>query len=221
MDEITRIEGWYNNISSGKKLIVSIVAGFFGAYLIDLEGWQLKLLAGWDITCLVLIVLSWASFISINDKQIRYQATRQDESRAISFVFIIIAAVLSLLGIILVFSSSSLPIRPRWQMLFSLISVMLSWILIHTLFTLRYAHLYYQKLKLKPGEHGLIFPNDLTPGYLDFAYFSFVIGMTFQVSDVGISSKKIRKIVLFHGLVSFAFNTFIVAVLVNMIAGWK
>ena len=94
-------------------------------------------------------------------------------------------------------------------------SMISSWALVHTLYTFHYAHLYY---KTKGGK-GLDYPGDEKPDYLDFAYFSFVMGCTFQVSDVEISSKEIRRVALFHGLLSFALNTFVVALTINIIAG--
>jgi uncharacterized membrane protein len=110
-----------------------------------------------------------------------------------------------------------------FPVILSLSSVLVSWWLVHTIFTLRYAHLYYsterETGKTKPNS-GLQFPgNEDDPDYLDFVYFSFVIGMTFQVSDVEISSRAIRRMALLHALISFAFNTAIVALSINIISG--
>jgi uncharacterized membrane protein len=101
--------------------------------------------------------------------------------------------------------------------------MLLSWIMVHTVFTFHYAHMYYDV----PDEGsskisgGLDFPGEKEPDYIDFAYFSFVIGCTFQVSDVEISSRKIRRMALLHGLLSFGLNTFVVALTINLIAGLK
>jgi uncharacterized membrane protein len=106
--------------------------------------------------------------------------------------------------------------------LLSVAAIVLSWVLVHTLFTLRYAHFYYidaLKVERDSIEGGLIFPEDKSPDYLDFAYFAFVIGMTCQVSDVQISSKAMRRLATVHGLIAFAFNTAILALFVNIIAG--
>ena len=91
------------------------------------------------------------------------------------------------------------------------------------MFTIRYAHLYHDHNKLGTGSSigGLEFPMDEDPDYLDFAYFSFVIGMTFQVSDISVSSQTIRRFVLMHSLISFVFNTIIVALTINILAGLK
>ena len=96
---------------------------------------------------------------------------------------------------------------------------MTSWVMLHTIFTLHYAHLYYSKIKDNPTVSGLDFPEEKKPDYIDFAYFSFIIGMTFQVSDVQINSRIIRRTALAHSLLAFALNTFVVALTINLIAG--
>jgi uncharacterized membrane protein len=95
-----------------------------------------------------------------------------------------------------------------------MVTIVLSWSMIHSSFALHYAHEYYRGIK--PG--GLAFPGDDKPDYWDFVYFSFVIGMTAQVSDVGITDKVIRRTATAHGVVSFIFNTALVALMVNIAA---
>jgi uncharacterized membrane protein len=100
-------------------------------------------------------------------------------------------------------------------------TVISSWILIHTAFTLHYAHVYY---RLQDDDvtilgSGVEFPSEKGPDFLDFAYFSFVIGMTCQVSDVQISGRNIRRMALVHGLLSFLFNTVILALTINLASG--
>lgn len=98
-------------------------------------------------------------------------------------------------------------------------SVALSWFVLHFSFTFRYAHLYYGDENEKYSKHtrGLDFPDDSHPDYLDFAYYAFTIGMTFQVSDVVVKSKGMRRLTLAHSLVSFLFNTILVAITINEI----
>jgi len=103
-------------------------------------------------------------------------------------------------------------------------AVFCSWTLIHTLFTLRYTHLYYTYPNHdahghEKNERGLEFPGTTVPDYLDFAYFSFVLGMTFQVSDVQITSHGVRRMALLHGFLSFVYNTIIIALSINIISG--
>jgi len=99
--------------------------------------------------------------------------------------------------------------------------MLFSWLMVHSVYAFHYAHMYYDNDENDPVKdaYGLEFPRDTKPNYIDFAYFSFVIGCTFQVSDVEISSPRIRRVVLFHGLLSFGLNTFVVALTINLIAG--
>jgi uncharacterized membrane protein len=103
------------------------------------------------------------------------------------------------------------------MVLLSLVAVISAWLLTHTSFTLRYAHLYYRDDD--EGEGGLAFPGDRRPDDFDFAYFAFTIGMCFQVSDVTVSSPQIRRAVLAHALLSFAYNTVILALALNLLFG--
>jgi uncharacterized membrane protein len=172
------------------------------------------------------LLLFWITILKAEVHEVKYIAKRQDSSRTIVFIFVLVAAIISLFAVI--FLLKILPDTKAagyWYHIgFSIISVVLSWALIHTIFTFRYAHLYYscrreEKGMEKEDEGGLQFPNEDSPDYLDFAYFSFVIGMTFQVSDVAITSRQIRHLALFHGLISFIYNTVILALSVSIIAG--
>src|SRR5271166_2586497 len=108
------------------------------------------------------------------------------------------------------------------HLLLAAATVVSSWFLMHTVFTMHYAHAYYRDDDNDPntiGSGGLEFPNEKEPDFLDFAYFSFVIGMTCQVSDVQISSQGIRRLALVHGLLSFLFNTVVLALAINLASG--
>jgi uncharacterized membrane protein len=104
-----------------------------------------------------------------------------------------------------------------WFIASCALAVVSAWFLTHTAYALRYAHLYYRDDD--EGEGGLAFPGEGRPAYLEFAYFSFTIGMCFQVSDVGVSSRQIRRAVLGHSLLSFLYNTAILATAVNLAVG--
>ena len=97
------------------------------------------------------------------------------------------------------------------------LSVVLSWLFLNVMFAVHYAHGYYGDFGEKHA--GLEFPDTPEPDYWDFAYFSIVIGMTFQVSDVQITSKYLRRVVLLHSVIAFFFNVFIIAITVNIVAG--
>lgn len=130
---------------------------------------------------------------------------------------------MSLLAVILVIHEhKALQNIGGLHFLMAALAVIVSWLLIHTVFTLHYAHIFYrseQELEIKGSGGGLIFPGERDPDYRDFAYFSFVIGMTCQVSDVNVTSHSMRLLALLHGLLSFAFNTMILALSINIISG--
>ena len=182
-------------------------------------------LVTWIGCALTIILLDWIIIFSSHPKEVRKIAKLQDSSRSFLFIFIITACVVSLGAIIfLLKSTKGLPEAGKNEhILLAIGAVIISWWLLHTIFTLRYAHLYYDVNTdmdgIKNNIGGLQFPGSDEPDYLDFVYFSFVVGMTFQVSDVEIASRRIRRLCLMHAILSFAFNTAIVALSINVISG--
>ncbi len=172
------------------------------------------------------LISSWIIILSFHPRKVKAIADKEDSGGAFIFVFIVMAAFISLFAIIILLQS--VPTESKrglsLHIILAITSVFCSWMLIHTFFILRYAHLYY-KVDNKSTEAarynkpGLDFPNEREPDYLDFAYFSFVLGMTFQVSDVQITSKNIRRLALLHSLISFVYNTVIVALSINILSG--
>ncbi len=192
---------------------------FIGCFTM-LKGAELILLT-WICFAFSLIVPQWIVIATAHPQDVRRVARLEDSSRTFIFLFVVFASLISLGAIIfLLKSNKQLSANEITQhVLLATGSVFTSWWLVHTVFTMRYAHLYYNSDNRKPAG-GLQFPDgEQEPDYLDFVYFSFVIGMTFQVSDVEISSRRIRRLVLLHGLISFAFNTAIVALSINIISG--
>jgi uncharacterized membrane protein len=180
----------------------------------------------WITFGLIIIVMDWIIILSSHPLEIRKIAKLQDSSRTLIFLFVIVSSVVSLLAIFFLLKSTKelSSEAVTGHVLLGMASVIISWCLVHTIFTLRYAHMYYatdpDDDNQKKPIGGLEFPgNEKTPDYLDFVYFSFVIGMTFQVSDVEISSRQIRRLAWIHGMISFAFNTAIVALSINVISG--
>lgn len=178
-----------------------------------------QIMVGWDTFALALIIIHWEMFFSADAARTRLRAKLLDENRSEIFLVVLIATFAALFAVILVLIDKELKAA---DISVAIVGLVLSWFLVHTTFTMRYARLFYDE-KEENGENktkgGLDFPDDDHPDYLDFAYYSFVIGMTFQVSDVEISSKKIRRLTLLHSLLSFVFNTIIVALTINVLAG--
>lgn len=178
----------------------------------------------WTGFALILTSLSWSTILTAHPLEMKKMAKLQDSSRTLIFVFVLSAALVCLFVVVLLLKSTRnlTGLSLTLHILLSIAAVIASWALVHTLFVFRYAHLFYESVsEAKPDtyEEGLEFPKERRPDYLDFTYFAFVIGMTFQVSDVEISSKRIRRLALVHSLISFAFNTVIVALSINVISG--
>jgi uncharacterized membrane protein len=184
-------------------------------------------LVSWFGFCMSLIILNWIVILSSHPREVRKLASLKDSSAILIFSFVILSAVISLLAIIMLLQSSKTQgqhFHATEHILMSIGSVVSSWWMVHTVFTMRYAHMYYTTTPETNDPEdcvigGLSFPDETMPDYLDFVYFSFVVGMTFQVSDVEISNRSIRRLCLVHAIVSFAFNTAIVALSINVISG--
>jgi uncharacterized membrane protein len=145
----------------------------------------------------------------------RVIAGRQDESRVASDIIILCACVASLIGVglILLKASDARGGALAGMTALGVVSVVLAWMLVHTVFTLRYADLYYAH------DHGVDFNESDDPDYLDFAYLAFTIGMTYQVSDTDLQTEPIRHMALRHALLSYLFGTAIIAMTINVVAG--
>ncbi len=183
-----------------------------------------RVMLGWDVYSQAIILMAALTFFTMKPPQIRLFARAQDASRVIVFLIVLLACITSLVAILDLLSAKGGWRTGRGLETFIYIfGVISSWLLMHTMYTLRYAHTYYGDHPNNPNQQagGLTIPGDEAPDYLDFAYFAFVIGMTFQVSDINITSKHLRRMALMHGLLSFLFNTVIVALTVNEIVNLR
>ena len=181
----------------------------------------LTIISTWCAFAFSYVITSWIVMFNRKIEQIKQMAKQEDGSKTFVIIFTIISSIAAMVTVLLlVISKDNSEKKEIFTVIVCFFSVMLSWVLVHTILTFHYAHVYYDDESTKnPNGGGLKFPDDDEPDYLDFAYFSFVIGMTFQVSDVEVTDKQIRKLVLLHGLISFLLNTFVVALTVNFIAG--
>lgn len=179
--------------------------------------WQLALLAGWIVTATVLVVATWRELGRLDPTVTAQVATREDDSRAASRVVLVAASVVSLGAIVfaLRLASSSDTALEVGLTAASLLSVVVSWLVVNTVFVLRYAHLYYGG----DGVGGVDFPGGEAPCYRDFAYLGFTVGMTFQVSDTAITDRTVRSTVLRHALLAYLFSIAIIGLTINVIAG--
>jgi uncharacterized membrane protein len=173
-----------------------------------------RLLIGWDALIAVYLVLVYSMMLCQDHNYIRRAAVMQDDGR---FVILMVTAFGAFASIAAIVSELGVPHRGVNELSLAIATIALSWAAVHTTFALHYAHDYYRHAK--PG--GLQFPSgdkEDHADYWDFVYFSFVIGMTAQVSDVGITSKSIRRTATAHGIVSFIYNTALLALTVNIAA---
>jgi uncharacterized membrane protein len=208
-----------------QRLLLGLAAG--AATFVALRG-ELRFasaaIAGWNAVAVVILALDWVIIWTTPQRKIRQLAQQQDLSRFLVFIFVVVTASAALLAVGFLVSVKSSQSGGHFiaHLLLTLMTVVFSWTLVHTVYGLRYAHAFYGDSD-EPGMNrhagGLIFPGDRSPDYFDFAYFSFVIGMTCQVSDVQITSRRLRRITLFHSVLSFGFNTMILALLINTVSG--
>jgi uncharacterized membrane protein len=202
------------------RFAVSIVFGIVGGLV---AGARLPLvpsfLVGWDLAGVVMVSLSWLIVNSANCEETRKRAGSEDPGRKLVYVVVLVTSCVSLLAAtLLVRSARSLPADlQRCMPALCLFTVALAWTTTHTAFTFRYAHLFYREDA--EGVGGVSMPGEELPTYFDFAYFAFTIGMCFQVSDVCVTSPQIRRLVLVHALVSFAYNSIVLAFILNLVFG--
>lgn len=206
-------------------LIASLVmAGVVAALLPSWLHLPTRVLCIWDAGMLSFLFLSWWVMLRATPETMRLNAKRQDEGRLVILGLVTAAACASIfaIGFLLKDAKSGSSAIVLLHIVLSVVTILGSWLLVHTIFALHYAREYYRdeskSLDADKAE-GLDFPSDIEPDYWDFLYFSFVIGMTSQVSDVQIASRSMRRLALLHGILSFFFNTAIVAMSINIIAG--
>ncbi|MGZ4986370.1 MAG: DUF1345 domain-containing protein [Chthoniobacterales bacterium] len=214
---------WFIKQDARHRFIISTLLGVVAWLLLDHRvGMASRVVATWDVFALATLALTWNAILHTPLAQLRKHARDQDLSHFLIFVFVVIAACASLFSVVFLYSSAKAGAGThlKTHIGLSAIAVLSGWALVHTVFGLRYAHVFYGDNEEDAARHagGLDFPGEKQPDYMDFAYFSFVIGMTFQVSDVQITSARLRQLVLLHGILSFAFNTVILALTINTIS---
>jgi uncharacterized membrane protein len=197
------------------EVMGSAVAGVAAAVLVALiDTLPVALLAGWDTGCAVYMTWIWATILRCDAKRTAERATTTDPDRRVTDALLLTAAVASLaaVGTVLVQAAQMHGFAEGLRVGLGLTSVVLSWAMVHTVYTLRYAHLYYDGT-----DGGIDFNDSGPPTYHDFAYVAFTMGMTFQVSDTSLTSQPVRRAALRHALLSYLFGTGILAVAINLV----
>jgi uncharacterized membrane protein len=197
-------------------LVVGVAGTVVGTAVAFVAVWQFAVLAGWDIAAGAFVASVWIGVVRFSPDETETHATREDTSRVATSLLLVSASVASLVGVgfDLVKANHAHSAGRAALTVVAVLTVALSWSLVHTVLALRYAHEYYT-----PPMGGIDFKtDDERPDYQDFAYVAFTVGMTFQVSDTDIQARRTRRTVLRHELLAYLFGAVIVAVVVNVIA---
>lgn len=213
---------WIVRVGAMQRLAVVIAVGVV-AYVSQPQSvsWHTRAVASWDLSVLIYLGLAWWLIASSDAATTRSHALGQDQSGYVIFLFVVVAACASVVAIGFVVSTiRELAFWPRtWHLALTIAALISSWLLIQTVFAFHYARRYYAiRHRERSATPELLFPGGKEPDYLDFAYYSFVIGMTSQVSDVAVTSRSMRRLSLIHSVLAFVFNIAVLALSINIIA---
>lgn len=191
---------------------LGVVAGGISSLF---TAWQAAMLIGWDAGVLLLLLWIWISVAGLDAEECKAHAGREDPSIRLSELIMLSSgvALLAAVGLVLIRAGHAAGGTKAYLISLGIVTVALTWGLVHTIFTLRYARTYYAK-----PVGGIDFNEDDPPTYLDFAYLALTIGMTFQVSDTNLMTKNIRRIALSHALLSYLYGAVIVALVINVVS---
>lgn len=214
---------WSARISALQRQGLAVIVALLVGLTAFASAWsgEVALLASWLAYCAVLLVAIWHLAARLDAHATRRRAQATDPGAAALFVLVAAACCASIVAVALaVDSAKALAGWARWAHLaLAMASLGASWLLMQAVFALHYARMFYRP---DPGRdepsRGLVFPGGQEPDYLDFLYFAAVVGMTSQVSDVAVASRRMRRLSLLHGLLSFAFNLVVLALAVNVFA---
>jgi uncharacterized membrane protein len=198
------------------RLVVMIVVGLAVALAVgSLKSWAYAPAVGWAAASLTYLVWVWAVIGRLSAEATSAHARREDPGRGVSDLLVLTATVASFAGVALILLDASNAAGGAKAAIIGMAlgSVALSWFLVHTLYTLRYASIYYR------DQAGVDFNEDKRPRYLDFAYLAFTVGMTFQVSDTDLKTDAIRYTALRQALLSYLLGAIVLATTINLVSG--
>ena len=192
-----------------------------GAAVVQVTPWSVAILTGWDVAALVFLAIQWRHLVTCNGPATLRHARADDPGRALTELIVVAAGVVLLADVALILVRAGHVRGTHRALLVALgiVSVVLSWATVHTVFTFRYARAYVAGPGQDPAAGAVDFnEDDATPDYRDFAYLAFTVGMTFQVSDTDLRTKLVRRTALGHALISYLFGAVIVAMSINLVA---
>lgn len=191
-------------------VVIAAVAAVIAATQVS---WRDTLLISWDAGAIALLLMLRRDFTGHSAERTAAIAKRDDMNRSLTDVILVLASLVSIGAVAVLLTGHSGKNASLSDIGFGLASIIISWAVVHSVFMLRYAALYYQH-----DEGGIDFNDKTPPRFSDFAYLAFTIGMTYQVSDTSFQSSLLRKVALRHALLSFVFGTAIIATTINFIA---
>ena len=193
-------------------LLGGAVAGAAASLLTPLSA---SILLGWDVAVLIYLAWTWSAIQGLDPEVTAQLAKREDPSTPVADLVVIGAgtAMLAAVGFALAKAGEATGGMKAYLVTLGVVSVVLSWAVVHTVFALKYARAYYSE-----PAGGIEFNEDEPPNYIDFAYYAFTIGMTFQVADTNITSRAVRRTTLHHALLSYLFGSVLLGLVINVVA---
>jgi len=201
-------------VASTKLVITATVGVAAGILAVIFLSWRVAPLIAWCAAASFYLLDTWPRVLKLDSHLVRSHALREDSSRPTSEIILLVASIASLGGlIVLIRGGRAAGSAIVGDAVLGLVSVVLAWVVIHTVYALRYAEMYYTA-----PEGGVNFGDAEKPSYIDFAYLAFTLGMTYQVSDTPFERRTFRKVALRHILLSYLFGTVIIAATINLVA---
>lgn len=193
-------------------LLGGAVAGAVASLFMPISA---SILLGWDVAVLIYLAWTWGAVQGLDPEVTAQLAKREDPSTPVADLVVIGAgtAMLAAVGFALVKAGEATGGMKAFLVTLGLVSVVLSWAVVHTVFALKYARAYYSE-----PAGGIAFNEDEPPNYIDFAYYAFTIGMTFQVADTNITARAVRRTTLHHALLSYLFGSVLLGLVINVVA---
>ena len=212
----------FSETTGPQRLLYGLFTALAVAALPLPMGVEFRVLLAWCVGLMVYLSLAWWLCVRFDAKRTRERAQAQDEPSVVLFLVLLLATAACVAAITALMQQSGdlSGLERGLHIGLSVLALAVSWLVIQTIFAVRYAHRYYlEEKQVEPDGPGLVFPGGLDPDYFDFLYYAHVVGMTSQVSDVQVTSREMRRLTLVHSVMSFGFNMLILALSINVVAG--
>ena len=212
---------YWHQIGATHRLLIVAITGLGSYFLLpaDLSA-IVRLALSWVLAGGLYLAMTYIMMYFASKENMLDLSKKEDDGAAMILLIIVLASIASLVTIVIILSDiKTLPSNLAARHIgLVLATYVVSWLYVHTAFALHYAYAYYQELETNK-QAPLLFASDLKPAYVDFLYFSMVIGMTCQTADVNIASSRMRFLVMIQGMTAFVFNASLLALAINLISG--